>query len=67
LGLESEKEISGWKKTPNEELREVYCSPDIVMVFIENGISQAGIWHAWGRREMRTGFLWGNPKVTWKT
>jgi hypothetical protein len=20
------------------------------------------IWHVWGRREIRTGFWWGNPK-----
>jgi len=41
-------EVRGeWRKLHNEELNDLYCSPNIVQ-------------HVWGRGEIYTRFWWGN-------
>jgi len=37
-------------KLHNEELHDLWCSPDIVRV-----TKRWGMWHVWGRRKMHTG------------
>jgi hypothetical protein len=49
-------EVPGeWSKLPNEELDIMY-SPNIFRVIKSRGMR----WHVWGRREVHTGFWWGN-------
>ena len=55
-------EIAGeWRKLHNEELNDLYCSPNMVRVIISSRIRWAGHVERMGeRREAYTGFLRGN-------
>ena len=55
-------EVTGeWRKLHNEELNDLYCSPNIVRV-IKSRMRWAGMEHIWLRGEVYTGFWWGNLK-----
>jgi hypothetical protein len=43
-----------WRKVHNEELNDLYSSPNIVQV------NRWGMYHVWGRGEAYTGCWWGN-------
>jgi len=63
-------EVTGeWRKLHNDELNDLYCSPNIVRVTKSRKIKWA--WHVvgMGRVEVYTGFWCGNlrEKTTWKT
>ena len=49
-----------WRKLHNEELNDLYSSPNIVRVIKSVRIRWAGHVACMGRREMCTGFWWGN-------
>jgi len=50
-------EVTGeWRKLHNEELNDLYCSPNIVRVIKSKRIDGRGIWRMWGRGEACTGF-----------
>jgi len=54
-------EVTGeWRKLHNEELNDVYCSPNIVRVIKSRRIRWAGHVDRMGRGEVYTGFWWGN-------
>jgi len=53
-----EEVIQQWRKIQNDELNDLYCSPNIVRVIKSRRIRWAG--HVWGRRGVYTGFWWGN-------
>jgi hypothetical protein len=47
-----------WRKLHNDEIYNLYSSPNIVRVIQSRRIRWAGhvMWHAWGRGEVFTGF-----------
>jgi hypothetical protein len=46
-----------WRKLHNEELHNLYSSPDIIRQIESQGeLCGHGMWHAWGRREKYTRF-----------
>jgi hypothetical protein len=51
-----------WRKLHNEELPDMYSSPNIVRVIKSRSIIWAGCVPWMGRREACTGFWWGNVK-----
>ena len=75
LGLESDEETGDWRKLHNEELDDLYCSPNIIRVIKSSIMRWAG--HV-GRMENRRrvfrvlvgnlrerGHL-GDPRVDWR-
>jgi hypothetical protein len=49
-----------WRKLHNEELYELYCSPNIIRLIKSRIIIWAGHVARMGQVEMRTGFWWGD-------
>jgi len=54
-------EVTGeWRKLHNEELNDLYCSPNILRVVKSRRVRWAGHVACMGRGEACTGFWWGN-------
>ena len=54
-------EVTGeWRKVHDEELHDLYSSPNIVRVIISKTVRWAGHVARIGRVELYTGFWWGN-------
>jgi hypothetical protein len=51
-----------WRKVHNDELHKLYSSPNIVRVIKSRRMGWVGLWHAWRRVEVFTGFWLGGPK-----
>jgi hypothetical protein len=48
-----------WGKLHNEELIDLYSSPNIIRVINSRRMRWTSIYHVWGRRVVHTGFWWG--------
>jgi len=60
LGLRGNEVTGEWRKLHNEELNDLYCSPNIVQLIKSRRMRWAGHVACMGRREVYTGFWWGN-------
>ena len=49
-----------WRKLHNEELNDLYCSPNIIRMNNSRRIRWVGDVALWTRGDMNTGFWWGN-------
>jgi hypothetical protein len=56
------KDDGSWRKLHNDELHSLYSSPNIVRVIKSRMMRGWDMWHAWGRRDMFTGFWSGGPR-----
>jgi len=56
-------EVTGeWRRLHNEELNDLYSSPNIVRVIKSRRMRWAGIWRVWGRRWGCIVSWWGNRR-----
>jgi hypothetical protein len=56
-------EVTGeWRKLHNEELHNLYSTPDIIRQVKSRRVRSQDMWHAWERREKCTRFWWESPK-----
>jgi hypothetical protein len=58
-----------WRRLHNEELNDLYSSPNIIRVIKSRRMKWAGHVACMGKREVQTGFWWGDLRegVTWET
>jgi hypothetical protein len=53
------EEDGSWRKLHNDELHDLYSSPNIVRVIKSRRMSWRGdMWHAWGRGGCLQDFCW---------
>jgi hypothetical protein len=57
------EEVGAWRKLHNDELHDLYSSPNIVRVIKSRRMRWAGHVARIGREEMLTGFWLGGPKA----
>jgi len=60
FGPKRDKVTGEWRKLHNEELNDLYCSPNIVNMIKSRRMRWAGHVACRGRGEAYTGFWWGN-------
>jgi hypothetical protein len=60
LGIRWTRWQGEWRKLHNEELSDLYSSPNIVWVIKSRRMSWEGLVARMGRVEAYTGVLWGN-------
>jgi hypothetical protein len=66
LGPKREEVTGEWRTLHNEELKDLYSSPNIFRLVKSRRMRWAGHVACIVRREVYTGFWWGNLRV-WKT
>jgi hypothetical protein len=60
--IQRDETTGEWRKLHNEELNDLYCSPNIVRVMKSRRMRWVGHVALWERAAMHTGFWWGNLK-----
>jgi hypothetical protein len=56
-------EDGSWRNLHNDELHNLYSSPNIVRVIKSRRMGGQDMWHVGGRGEVFTGFWLGGPKA----
>jgi hypothetical protein len=51
-------EDGSWRKLHNDELHNLYSSPNIVRVIKSRRVRWGDMWHAWGGERCLRGFGW---------
>jgi hypothetical protein len=70
VGHLKDPEVTGyWRKLHNEELHNLYSSPNIIRMIKSRMVRWAGHWAGMGRRGMHIGYCWESQKkgITRKT
>jgi hypothetical protein len=62
FGAERNEVIGGWRKLPNEELRNLYCSPSIIRIIKSRRMRWAGHVERMGGTGTHIGFWWESQK-----
>jgi hypothetical protein len=62
LGPKRDEVTGGWRKLHNEELQNLYSSPNIIRMFKSRRMRGAGHVARMGRRGMYIGYWWGSQK-----
>jgi hypothetical protein len=62
FGPKRDEVIGGWRKLPNDEFHNVYCSPSIIRIIKSRRMRWAGHVARMGRRGMHIGFCWESRK-----
>jgi len=60
FGPKRGKVTGEWRKQHNEELNDLYSSPNIVRVIKSRRMRWVGMQSVWRREEAYVGFWWGN-------
>jgi hypothetical protein len=60
FGPKRDEAAGEWRRLHNEELNNLYLSPNIIRVIKSRRMRWAGHVARMGRREVRTGFWWGD-------
>ena len=62
FGSKRDEVMGYWRRSHNEELNDLYSSPNIVRVIKSGRVSGLGMWCVWVRREGCIGSWWGNRR-----
>jgi hypothetical protein len=64
FGSKRDEVTEEWRKLHNEELHNLYSSPDIIrqVKSSQGECGGRGMWYAWERREKCTRFWWESPR-----
>jgi hypothetical protein len=61
FGVKRDEVTGEWRRLHNEELHDLYSSPNIIRVMKSTRMRWAGhVARVGEKREVHTGFLWGN-------
>jgi hypothetical protein len=60
FGPKRDETTGKWRRLHNEELNDLYSSPNIIRVMKSRRMGQAGHAACMGKREVHTGFWWGD-------
>jgi len=62
FGHSKDKVTVEWRRLHNEELNDLYCSPNILWVIKSRRMDGLGMWRVWVRRGVCIGSWWGNRR-----
>jgi hypothetical protein len=62
FGPKRDEATREWRRIHNEELNDLYLSPSIIWVIKLRKMRWVGYVALWGKREVHTGFWWGDRR-----
>jgi hypothetical protein len=63
FGLKRDEIIGEWRKRHNEDLNDMYSSPNIILIVTSRGMIWAGHVARMRRGDLYTGFCGGSPRI----